>query len=127
MTVSFPDDHTFTEPEAAAFLRMTPRMLAMRRRAGKIRFRKDGRYIVYTKPDLLAYRDGLQESVECPPQPILSPPIKRSVSLSETGDSTRGKSRRIGTASATTKKKPGQFGSAFVQTISKRHIENSSP
>lgn len=48
-------DMIFSEEQAAAFLQMTPRMLADRRRAGKIRCIKDGRFIAYTTKHFAEY------------------------------------------------------------------------
>jgi hypothetical protein len=42
----------FTEIEAAKFLKMTPRMLAERRRAGKISHTREGKYVSYTREQL---------------------------------------------------------------------------
>ena len=50
------DGEIFTEEEAAAILGMTPRMLARRRRAGKIGAIKDGHFIRYTRQSLVAYQ-----------------------------------------------------------------------
>lgn len=48
----------FTEEEAAAILKMTPDMLARRRRAGKIAAFKDGRAVAYCWDHLEAYRQS---------------------------------------------------------------------
>jgi hypothetical protein len=55
-------DEIYTESEAAALLKMTPRRLADRRRAGKIACIKDGRYVAFTRQHIeeycRAYRRG---------------------------------------------------------------------
>jgi hypothetical protein len=50
----------FTEEEAAFLLKMTPLMLARRRRAGKIAAIKDGHFIRYTWQHLVAYQKSFQ-------------------------------------------------------------------
>lgn len=59
----------YSEEEAAALLKMTPRMLADRRRAFKISCNKDQAYISYTGEQLLAYlsshvRRGTQDEFD---------------------------------------------------------------
>jgi hypothetical protein len=49
-----------TESEAAAILNMTPRMLADRRRAGKISSVKDGHVIGYTLHHIAEYQRRFQ-------------------------------------------------------------------
>ena len=53
-------DTLYTEAQAADLLKMTPRMLAERRRAGKIGHIKDGRFIVFAQQHLDEYRRAHQ-------------------------------------------------------------------
>lgn len=57
------EDALFTEREAAAILNMTPRMLAARRKAGKIGCCKDGRYVVYSGKQIADYIGSQQQAV----------------------------------------------------------------
>jgi len=54
-------EDVFTEREAAEILKMTPRMLATRRRAGKIRCIKDGHFIVYKVEHFAEYLCSLEK------------------------------------------------------------------
>jgi len=49
------ESRLFTEQEAALLLKMTPRMLAKRRYDKKIRYIKDGHFIVYKFSHLVEY------------------------------------------------------------------------
>lgn len=51
----------YTEDEAAAFLKMTVRMLRIRRKKGKIGYVKDGKYICYTEAQLKEYCQAHEE------------------------------------------------------------------
>jgi hypothetical protein len=72
---------TYSEAEAAELLGMTVRMLAERRRAGKIKCIKDGRYIRYTDRHLAAYNgkydtDPKNSSPEAKPFSTPKPSVK---------------------------------------------------
>ena len=54
------DQVVFTEAEAAEILKITPNMLAKRRRARKIACIKDGHFIGYTRQHLLEYQTNFQ-------------------------------------------------------------------
>lgn len=58
------EGRVFTEPEAARLLKMTTRMLANRRRDGKIRCLKDGHFITYTVAHIAEYLSSLERGLD---------------------------------------------------------------
>ena len=75
---SLAEDKIYNEKEAAALLGMSARMLARRRRAGKIRHIKDGDFIAYRQTHLDEYCKRLERGLpgeEAPePKTQLRPP-----------------------------------------------------
>lgn len=67
----------YSEEEAATILGMTKRMLAMRRRAGKIGHVKDGRYIGYTQEHLDRYCRKIDSAYEPEFTPPKTPSAKK--------------------------------------------------
>lgn len=63
---AYPDDHEFTEAEAAAVLRVSPRRLADDRRDGQVDCLRYGRYdIRYAAKHLRAYRATKEVKALC--------------------------------------------------------------
>ena len=70
-------NEVMTEPEAAEYLRMSPKTLKRRRSDGQIAFIRDGR-IRYLRQDLDDYLEGLRTAATKSPPPPRKPKYRRT-------------------------------------------------
>jgi hypothetical protein len=106
----YADDHEFTEAEAAAILRVTPRLLADRRRDKQIGCNRYGRYeIRFTAKHLRDYRATKEVKALCLEDRQPRKKVPASVK-SATGGCKSSTTPPIGIASGMTPKSAGRSG-----------------
>ena len=119
----YQDDHEFTEPEAAAILRITSRLLADHRRGKQIGCNRYGRYAIrYTAKQLRDYRAMKEVKALCPENRQPRKKVRASAK-SATGGSKSSTTPRTTIVSAMTPKSAGRSallrGAQIFATLNK--------
>jgi hypothetical protein len=105
---AYPDDYEFTEAEAAAILRISPRLLADHRRDRQIGCNRYARYeIRYTAEHLREYRATKEVKALCP-EDRQKKKKARASAKSATGGSKSSMTPHTGIVSGTTRKNAGR-------------------